>query len=227
MGNKKSRDSRERRSEADQPNAETHLSQNEITIIWSHWESLKPHKLKLAKKILKVYLKEHPKARELFPPHWKGISMADLVKLHSFRRKANDTWEAFTRVWECIDDPKLCQRVCFTFGKKHVEWNARLRQTRGQIDEHHLKNFMHCFSKTVLDNSRAGSSEAWRKATDYFSLHFLRGLYDSPDGSLRGGVEEDERRFTALGLPKIASDIMQNVRRRKSKVSNSESCSPQ
>ena len=63
MGNKKSRDSRERRSEADQPNAETHLSQNEITLIWSHWESLKPHKLKLAKKILKVYLKEHPKAR--------------------------------------------------------------------------------------------------------------------------------------------------------------------
>ena len=62
MGNKGSRSSKERASEADQPNPETKLSQNEVTHIWSHWESLKSKRRKLSKQVLTLYLKEHPRA---------------------------------------------------------------------------------------------------------------------------------------------------------------------
>ena len=48
----------------------------------------------------------------------------------------------------------------------------------GQIDEHHLKNFIRIFLKIILFNAREGSEEAWRKATDFFrSDSPLRGLW--------------------------------------------------
>ena len=71
------------------------------------------------------YALHYPRS-DLFP-NWVGIPTADVVNLTSFTRKANETWEAFSRAWECIDDPQLCKRVCYTFGKRHIEFNAMLK----------------------------------------------------------------------------------------------------
>ena len=88
-----------------------------------------------------------------------------------------------------------------------------------------------------------------------FSLHFLRGLYGSADGSLKdrqnievspgivgsdavGHIRADksgpERGLSGDGLSpftgvkKIGSELRhENRKRRKSKISRSESCSPQ
>jgi len=224
MGNKGSRSSKERASEADQPNPETKLSQNEVTHIWSHWESLKSKRRKLSKQVLTLYLKEHPRAIDLFP-YWTGVPHSEVSKLSSFNRKAIDTWEAFSRAWDCIDDPKVCQRVCYAFGKKHIEWNTKLKGTI-QIDEHRLKNFIQCFLQVVLSNSHE-SEVTWKKACDYFLHHFLRGLYDSPQNSI--GVEvEVEVGTPNIELPKIGAELRRSPsKRRRSRISNSESCSPQ